>query len=76
MNDALSVADLFSFDPITVPHGEDYVIEWEDEGMEEHIRFLLDKPDGWEHFESDALFLVENKEGVWNEYEGKKIRAH
>lgn len=27
-------------------HGEDYVIEWEDAGMEEHIRFLLDKPDG------------------------------
>ena len=22
------------------------MIEWEDAGMEEHIRFLLDKPDG------------------------------
>lgn len=29
-----------------VEHGEDYVIEWEDEGMEAHIRFLLEKPEG------------------------------
>lgn len=38
----------FQFDikPIEVSHGEDYVIEWEDEGMEAHIRFLLDKPKG------------------------------
>ena len=38
----------FQFDikPIEVSHGEDYVIEWEDPGMEAHIRFLLDKPEG------------------------------
>lgn len=38
----------FQYDiaPVEVSHGEDYVIEWEDEGMEAHIRFLLDKPDG------------------------------
>ncbi len=38
----------FQYDiaPIEVSHGEDYVIEWEDEGMEDHIRFLLDKPEG------------------------------
>lgn len=32
--------------PGEVPHQEDYVIQWEDEGMEAHIRFLLDKPQG------------------------------
>lgn len=31
---------------VEVSHGEDYVIEWQDAGMEAHIRFLLDKPDG------------------------------
>lgn len=38
----------FQYDikPIEVSHGEDYVIEWVDAGMEEHIRFLLDKPKG------------------------------
>ena len=38
----------FQFDikPIEVSHGEDYVIEWQDAGMEAHIRFLLDKPKG------------------------------
>lgn len=30
---------------LTVEHAEDYVIEWEDEGMEAHVRFLLDKPE-------------------------------
>lgn len=32
--------------PGEVQHQEDYVIQWEDEGMEAHIRFLLDKPQG------------------------------
>ena len=36
----------FSLEPVTPEHGEDYVIEWEDPGMEAHIRFLLDKPEG------------------------------
>ena len=38
----------FQYDipPVEVSHGEDYVIDWEDAGMEAHIRFLLDKPDG------------------------------
>ena len=38
----------FQYDipPVEVPHGEDYVIDWEDAGMESHIRFLLDRPDG------------------------------
>ena len=36
----------FSLEPVTAEHGEDYVIEWEDPGMEAHIRFLLDKPAG------------------------------
>ena len=30
----------------TVEHGEDYIIQWADPAMEEHIRFLLDKPEG------------------------------
>lgn len=30
----------------TVEHGEDYSIQWADPAMEEHIRFLLDKPEG------------------------------
>ena len=46
MNDAMRAAMELIFEPITVSHGEDYVIEWKDEGMEAHIRFLLDKPDG------------------------------
>ncbi len=46
MNEAYSNAVPSAFEPITVPHGEDYVIEWEDAGMEAHIRFLLDKPEG------------------------------
>lgn len=32
--------------PVEVEHGEDAVIDWEDAGMEAHIRFLLDKPEG------------------------------
>ena len=38
----------FQYDipPVEVSHGEDYVIEWQDAGMEAHIRFLLDRPDG------------------------------
>lgn len=38
----------FQYDipPVEVSHGEDYVIDWEDAGMEAHIRFLLDRPDG------------------------------
>lgn len=31
---------------LSVEHGEDYVIEWADEGMEAHIRMWLDKPEG------------------------------
>lgn len=27
-------------------HGEDYVIEWVDKGMEAHVRLCLDKPEG------------------------------
>ncbi|MCD8085966.1 MAG: hypothetical protein LUF28_06520 [Clostridiales bacterium] len=36
----------YHYDPMEVSHGEDYVIEWEDAGMEAHIRFLLDQPEG------------------------------
>ena len=43
---AITIPNRFSLEPVTVEHGEDYVIDWEDAGMEEHIRFLLDKPDG------------------------------
>lgn len=28
------------------PHGEDYEIRWEDEGLEAYVRFLLKKPEG------------------------------
>lgn len=31
---------------LSVEHGEDYVIEWADEGMEAHIRMWLGKPEG------------------------------
>lgn len=31
---------------LTVEHGEDYVIEWEDPGMEAHVRLWLDRPEG------------------------------
>lgn len=31
---------------VEVQHGEDYVISWADPGMEAHIRFLLDRPEG------------------------------
>ncbi|MCD8160748.1 MAG: hypothetical protein LUE61_06145 [Clostridiales bacterium] len=36
----------YHYDPVEVSHREDYVIEWEDAGMEAHIRFLLDQPEG------------------------------
>lgn len=36
----------FSVSPIQEASGEDYVIQWEDAGMEAHIRFLLDRPEG------------------------------
>ena len=43
----LSMAWFHGIEPLPpVEHGEDYVIEWVDAGMEAHIRFLLDKPDG------------------------------
>lgn len=104
MGDALRTAMKLVYDPITVSHGEDYVIEWEDEGMEAHIRFLLDKPEGdilhsdvwdvqllgifakringhdvmltqppegWTQFDMSEILLVENKEGIWHEYEGR-----
>jgi len=35
-----------AYAPVAAEHGEDYVIQWEDAGMEAHIRFLLDKPEG------------------------------
>ena len=41
IRDATTSLSRFSLEPVTVSHGEDYVIEWEDEGMEAHIRFLL-----------------------------------
>ncbi len=31
---------------LTAPHGDDYVIEWEDPGMEAHVRLWLDRPEG------------------------------
>lgn len=31
---------------VEVQHGEDYVISWADPGMEAHVRFLLDRPEG------------------------------
>ncbi len=104
MGDALRAATKLVYDPITVSHGEDYVIEWEDEGMEAHIRFLLDKPEGdilhsdvwdvqflgifaqringhdvmltqppegWTQFDMSEILLVENKKGIWHEYEGR-----
>lgn len=46
VSDAYMEVKRYSLEPVTPEHGEDYVIEWEDPGMEAHIRFLLDKPDG------------------------------
>ena len=36
----------FSYAPVVLEHTGDYVIQWEDAGMEAHIRLLLDKPEG------------------------------
>lgn len=36
----------YAIEPVTVEHGEDAAIIWKDPGMEEHVRFLLNKPDG------------------------------
>lgn len=36
----------YHYIPIQPEHDEDYVIEWVDAGMEAHIRFLLNKPEG------------------------------
>lgn len=36
----------FSLSPAEVSHGKDHAIFWQDAGMEAHIRFLLDRPEG------------------------------
>ena len=106
MGDAMREVMELVYDSITVTHGGDYVIEWEDPGMEAHIRFLLDKPDGdilhsdvwdvqflgifaqridgydvmltqppegWTQFDMSEILLVENKEGIWHEYEERQF---
>ena len=106
MGDAMRAVMELVYDSITVTHGGDYVIEWEDPGMEAHIRFLLDKPEGnilhsdvwnvqflgifaksvngydimltqppegWTQFDMSEILLVENKEGIWHEYEERQF---
>ena len=106
MGDAMREVMELVYDSITVTHGGDYVIEWEDPGMEAHIRFLLDKPEGnilhsdvwdvqflgifaksvngydimltqppegWTQFDMSEILLVENKEGIWHEYEERQF---
>ncbi|MGN1025247.1 MAG: hypothetical protein ACI4P4_02460 [Faecousia sp.] len=46
MTDIWRCAFWFHISPMEADHGEDAVIVWEDAGMEAHIRFLLDKPEG------------------------------
>lgn len=36
----------FDIAPAVAEHGDDYAIEWEDPGMEAHVRLWLDKPEG------------------------------
>lgn len=36
----------FDLPLVAVEHGEDYVIRWEDPGMEAHVRLWLDRPEG------------------------------
>ena len=36
----------YAVSPQTAEHGEDSIIQWQDAGMEAHIRFLLRQPDG------------------------------
>lgn len=47
MNDVYRQVSAYSVQPLdSVPHGEDYVIQWQDAGMEAHIRFLLGREEG------------------------------
>lgn len=36
----------YHIEPISVEHGEDYAIEWEDSGVEAAVRVFLQKPEG------------------------------
>lgn len=44
--DAVYAAIDFCLRPVSANHGKDAVIVWEDAGMEAHIRFLLNRPEG------------------------------
>ena len=47
MNEVYNKTSRYSVQPLdSVPHGEDYVIQWQDAGMEAHIRFLLGREEG------------------------------
>lgn len=46
MTEAYQAAFLYSIPPVEASHGEDYVIEWQDAGMEAHIRYLLGREEG------------------------------
>ena len=47
MYDVYRQVSAYSVQPLdSVPHGEDYVIQWQDAGMEAHIRFLLGREEG------------------------------
>lgn len=44
--DNVYAATDFGLAPVSSDHGADAVISWEDPGMEAHIRFLLNRPEG------------------------------
>lgn len=46
LTEAYQAAFLYSIPPVEASHGEDYVIEWQDAGMEAHIRYLLGREEG------------------------------
>lgn len=46
MADSVNAVVRSEYSPIDVPHGEDYIIEWKDAGMEAHMRFILGRDTG------------------------------
>lgn len=77
----------FQFPFLTALHGEDYVIEWEDAGMEAHIRFLLDKPEGdilhsdvWEvrilTIEDGSDILLDQLPEGWDEFSYSSVTGN
>lgn len=68
MADAWTSAFHYELAPVEITHGEDYRIEWEDAGMEAHVRLWLDRPEG-DIYHSDVWDLQMVRLGSASDYD-------